>query len=235
MHIMLIRHAESMGNREYRIQGQDNCELSVQGVEQAHSLGQMLASTSWKPTQIYSSTLHRAVHTAEILRDYWATREYVPPIEQMPELTEIKNGILEGLTWAEAQIRYPELCSQLMSSNQWFPIPGAESLIECHERAQRVVQDWLSKHTQADKIWVISHGGFMQHLISVLIGCDRSWGIRIAPTALFEIELDLRQWETADQNLWNTQMWKIRRFNDLEHLKVSQFESLQFEGGSIAS
>jgi broad specificity phosphatase PhoE len=235
MQVMLIRHAESMGNREYRIQGQDDCALSVQGVEQAHSLGNMLASSSWKPTHIYSSPLQRALHTAEILRDYWATRECVPPVEQVSALTEIKNGVLEGLTWAEAQIRYPELCSQLMNSTQWFPIPGAESLAECRDRAQTVVQGWLQTHTQADRLWVISHGGFMQHLISTLMECHRSWGIPIPPTALFEIELDHQQWHTADQNRWNTHLWRIRRFNDLEHLKVSQRESLLFEGGSIAS
>jgi 2,3-bisphosphoglycerate-dependent phosphoglycerate mutase len=235
MNIMLIRHAESVGNREYRIQGQLDYALSVQGVEQAHALGQMLVASSWKPTHIYSSPLQRAMHSAEILRDYWATRELVAMIQPIDDLQEIRNGVLEGLTWAEAQIRHPELCVSLMQSTQWVPIPGAESLSDCRKRAQQVISTWLRHHQNTDRLWVISHGGFMQHLISALMGSERSWGIPIAATALFELEIDCDQWNTPDQNRWNTQLWSLQRFNDVDHLKADQYEALPFEDRSLAS
>jgi 2,3-bisphosphoglycerate-dependent phosphoglycerate mutase len=218
MYLLMIRHAESLGNREYRIQGRVDYALSAQGLEQAHVLGQALIDR-WKPTHIYSSTLVRAVRTAEILRDYWATREPTATITLCPSLQEIKNGILEGLTWAEVQAQHPELSSALMASLDWIPIPGAESLKAARDRAQQFVQTILAQHRNEDRLWVVTHGGFLQYLVAAILGSDRTWGLSIPPTALFEFELDLERWNTVDQNRYNALLWRIRRFNDASHLK----------------
>ncbi|WP_404787018.1 histidine phosphatase family protein [Altericista sp. CCNU0014] len=214
----MIRHAESLGNREYRIQGRVDYALSAQGIEQAHVLGQALAER-WKPTHIYSSTLVRAVHTAEILRDYWATRESTATITPCPSLQEIKNGVLEGLTWAEAEVRHPDLSAALMASSDWIPIPGAESLKAARDRAQQFIQTISTQHCNEDRLWVVTHGGFLQYLVAAILGSDRTWGFSIPPTALFEFELDLARWNTADQNRYNALLWRIHRFNDATHLK----------------
>ncbi len=217
----MIRHAESVGNRDYRIQGRVDYVLSEQGIGQAHALGQFLAKHDPKPTHIYTSPLSRTVQTAEILRDYWATRESVAQIALLPDLQEVKNGILDGLTWAEAKVKYPELCETLMASTDWMPIPGAESLKACRDRAVQVIQSLMSQHRNHDRIWLVSHGGFLQYLISVLLGSDRIWGLSIPPTALFEFELDSNQWNTASQNRYNAILWRIHRFNEVPHLNAS--------------
>ncbi len=220
MYLLMIRHAESLGNREYRIQGRVDYALSTQGIEQAHVLGQSLVTSSWKPTHIYSSTLQRAMHTTEILRDYWATRESTATITSCPFLQEIKNGILEGLTWAEAEVQHPDLSAALMASSGWIPIPGAESLKAARDRAQQFIQTITAQHCNEDKLWVVTHGGFLQYLVAAMLGSDRTWGFSIPPTALFEFELDLDRWNTADQNRYNALLWRIRRFNDAAHLKT---------------
>jgi broad specificity phosphatase PhoE len=220
MHVLLIRHAESLGNREYRIQGRTDYALSMQGIEQAHALGQALVTHAWKPTHIYTSSLVRTVHTTEILRDYWATREpTVTPILSS-ELQEIKNGILEGLTWAEVEGQYPDLSAALTASLEWIPIPGAESLKAARDRAQQFVQTMMMNHCTEDRVWVVTHGGFLQYLVGAMLGCDRTWGLSIPPTAVFEFEFDLNRWSTTDQNRYNALLWKILRFNDVSHLKL---------------
>ncbi|MGB8701020.1 MAG: histidine phosphatase family protein [Thermosynechococcaceae cyanobacterium] len=219
MNLLLMRHAESVGNRESRIQGRVDYILSEQGVEQAHALGQALVEQSWPPTYIYTSPLQRAIHTSDILRDYWATRGLSITIQALPDLQEVKNGVLEGLTWVEAQAQYPDLCNALTASPDWLPIPGAETLKACRDRAHQAFQSLITQHSNHDRLWVISHGGFLQYLIGAVMGCDRIWGITIPPTAIFEFELDIERWDKTDQNRYNALLWRIRRFNDAEHLK----------------
>lgn len=221
MHLLMIRHAESVGNREYRMQGRVDYGLSQQGVEQAHVLGQFLANSTWKPTHIYTSSLQRTVHTTEILRDYWATREEVAPITLWPNLQEVRNGVLEGLTWAEAQVKHPELCASLIASTDWVPIPGAETLKAARDRAHEVLQTLLTRHENQDRIWIVSHGGFLQYLVAAVLGSDRVWGLSIPPTALFEVVIDCDRWDVTDQNRFNAMLWRICRFNEVEHLKAS--------------
>jgi 2,3-bisphosphoglycerate-dependent phosphoglycerate mutase len=224
MDIVMIRHAESVGNREYRIQGRANYLLSEQGVEQAHALGQFLVTQRPKPTHIYASPLTRAVHTAEILRDYWATRESVAQVTLFPGLQEVKNGVLDGLTWAEAQAKYPELCAALVASTDWVPIPGAESLKACRDRADQVIQSLLETHQNRDCLWLVSHGGFLQYLVCALLGSDHTWGLSIPPTARFEFALEQNQWNTTSQNRHNALLWKIRCFNEVCHLKQPELQ-----------
>jgi broad specificity phosphatase PhoE len=218
MHVLMIRHAESLGNREYRIQGRMDYALSMQGIEQAHALGQALVTGAWKPTHIYTSSLQRTVHTAEILQDYWATREATVNITLCCDLQEVKNGIVEGLTWAEVQTQHPDLAAALMASSEWVPIQGAESLKAARDRAQQFIQTITTQHQNEDRIWIVTHGGFLQYLVAALLGSDRTWGLNIPPTAVFEFELDLGRWNTTDQNRYNAMLWKICRFNDASHL-----------------
>lgn len=218
MHVLMIRHAESLGNREYRIQGRMDYALSMQGIEQAHALGQSLVTHSWKPTHIYTSSLQRTVHTTEILQDYWATREATVQLTLWPDLQEIKNGILEGLTWAEAQEQYPELAVALTASSDWIPIQGAESLKAARDRAQQFIHTLMAQHKNEDRLWIVTHGGFLQYLVAAMLGSDRTWSLSIPPTAVFEFELDLDRWNTTDQNRYNPLLWKILRFNDASHL-----------------
>jgi broad specificity phosphatase PhoE len=214
----MIRHAESLGNREYRIQGRVDYALSKQGIDQAHALAQSLAENSWKPTHIYMSTLQRAIQTTEILRGYWSIGESLAEPMFCPALQEIENGILEGLTWTEVQEQHPALSAALMASSDWISVPGAESLKAARDRAQQFVQTLTTQHRNEDKLWIITHGGFLQHLVAAILGSDRTWGFSISPTALFEFELDLDRWNMSDQNRYNTLLWKIRRFNDATHL-----------------
>ncbi|NJN30010.1 MAG: histidine phosphatase family protein [Synechococcales cyanobacterium RM1_1_8] len=122
------------------------------------------------------------------------------------------------MTWQEAQQRYPQLCAQLEATPDWLPIPQAESPRDSRRRARGIIQQWLAQHRPADSLWVISHGGFLAHLVSELLGCDRTWGCQISHTGLFEFEFDLQRWNQAEQNRFNTALWKINRFNSTEHL-----------------
>lgn len=246
MKLLFIRHAESTGNLERRMQGNGEFTLSGAGEDQAKRLGNRLRREGWLPTRIYSSPLKRARMTAEILMER-AFRDHVPnthsqqvdlatAIEFQDDLREYQNGIFQGLTWQEAQAQHPELCKQLEASVDWLPVPGAETLVEGRQRAERFIETLLSECEAQDRVWVVAHSWILQHLISAMMGCDRSWRMSVYNTAIFEFWLDRDRWykvldpgmpdidqepfrrEQMIQNRFNTSLWQIRRFNDTAHL-----------------
>jgi broad specificity phosphatase PhoE len=240
--LLFIRHAQSTGNVEKRMQGEGEFELTETGRSQAEKLGRRLLAEGWLPTQVYSSPLQRTLQTAQILIHQFQTAtlpaavgdlmdastplmgdlddrglQHSIPIALADELKEFQNGILQGLTWAEAVSQYPELCQALETSPDWIPIPGAETLKDARSRAHRFIQTLL-KHQNGDRVWIVTHSWILQHLIAELLNSDRSWRLHAKNTALFEFWIDRDRWHTTDQNRFNTDLWQIRRFNDHQHL-----------------
>lgn len=240
--LLFIRHAQSTGNQEKRMQGHGDFELSELGKAQAEKLARSLLAEGWFPSTIYSSPLKRAKQTTQILIEHFQAAplpaavsdlidaaapaieasEFFPEkmmIEYAEELKEFQNGIFQGLTWAEAMERYPDLCHALESSPDWIPIPEAESLQTARARAQQFINRLLQRHRNGEQVWIVTHSWILQHLVAELMGCDRSWRLRATNTALFEFWLDRARWERGDQNRFNTDLWQIRRFNDSHHLQ----------------
>ena len=63
--LLLVRHGETLANREFRYVGQRDDALSERGLQQAQSLSQAL--TIFPIAAIYSSPLQRAYQTAEAI------------------------------------------------------------------------------------------------------------------------------------------------------------------------
>jgi len=222
--LLLMRHGQSYGNVEGRMEGWSSTGLTPRGQHQARCLGQRLATAGWSPSHIYCSPLQRAKATLETLVDSFndqasatAGTPLTAPVSFRDDLKEYNNGVLAGLTWAQAQARYPELCQTLEQSLDWRPIPAAETLQEGQLRSQQFITDLLSQHRNGDLIWVISHSWMLQQLLARLMGCDRSWGFAVDHTALFEVWLDHSRWHHPGENRFNTELWQLKRFNDCEH------------------
>jgi broad specificity phosphatase PhoE len=232
--ILLIRHGQSKGNVEGRMEGWSSTGLTDLGRKQAQQLGQRLAKAARQPTHIYCSPLQRATETLAAMDSaLWATAEI--PITEIPmpeipvptvfhdDLRENHQGLLTGLTWAEAQAQHPDLCQQLETSLDWVPIPEAESWTEGHQRAQHFVDNLLRHHHNGDQVWVISHQWILQHIFACLLGSERTWGIPLRHTAITELWLDRDRWFETDPNQQlNSELWRIQRFNDDSHAQGLQ-------------
>ena len=243
--IIIIRHAISQGNQEGRMMGHKEDHLTTKGIAQAKKLAWQLFDNRHAPTAVYSSPLMRASQTAKLLlASFFCGTSNSPStldnkalespkaldtylktlslqIQYRDDLKEFQNGVFQGLTWLEAQHHYPQLCHQLEASMDWIQIPEAESLQNGRLRAHRFIQHVLKHHANGDLVWIISHEWLMQHLIAELLGCDRTWGLSIPNTSVFEFWLDRQRWLTLGDNRWNSELWAIRQFNNTKHLQSS--------------
>lgn len=217
--LLLLRHAQSAGNAAARMEGQSSTPLTLLGQQQAQRLSQVLYQQQTPPSHLYTSPLLRAVQTLETLARPWRSAGHDCPIHQTDQLQELHAGIFQGLTWAEAVARYPDLCQRLVASLDWLPVPQAETLSAGRARAARWVQQVLQAHQPGETVWAVSHEGILQQIIAVLLGCDRTWKLTIPHTARFEFWLAKPRWEMIDdENRFNPEVQIIRRFNDDSHL-----------------
>lgn len=216
MKLMVIRHGEAPGNSEARMLGRSDPPLTNIGIQQSQALSQYFAAHYPTATQIFSSSLQRASQTAQILATQPSSH---PPIQTLADLEEIDLGIFTGLTWDEATATYPDLCQKLESQLDSLPIPQAEPPTQIHRRAIRVYNFLISEFKDSDHLWLVSHAGFLQYLLSVMLGCDKVWQIKIAPTAWFELDISLPYLDfTVDASRpFNPTLWQIRQFNVSPH------------------
>lgn len=211
--LVLIRHAESLGNRAGRMEGQMSTGLSGQGKRQAQQLRAYLG-TQPSPSHIYSSPLKRAMETAHGLETLGDCQ-----LQLDPALQELHQGIFQGLTWQQACQQYPDLCHQLTTSLDYCPVPQAETLDQAHRRAMAWYRQLWQMHHPGDLLWIISHSGFMLQLLRVILGCDRTWQIPIGHTAIFEVWL-LQPFPSKSASHTNPELWKIMKFNQTMHLET---------------
>ena len=213
MNLIIVRHAESTGNAEDRLQGQDDFPLSERGRRQASLLRARFESEGYVPTHIYSSPLSRALETARI-----ATAGWEVPISEWDDLMETDIGVFSGLTWDDVQARFPEMARRFAETRNMDVVEGAETFEQRTERGSRVVDRVMSEHTNDDRVLVFSHGAIMQYQIAQVIGSKRVWGLSVRNTAMFEFTIDADRWQSDGQEIVNLNLWRINRFNDASHL-----------------
>lgn len=104
--IVLLRHGESIWNKENRFTGWTDVDLSEKGVKEAREAGQVLKKEGHVFDIAYTSVLKRAIRTLWITLDemdlMWI------PIYRSWRLNERHYGALQGLNKAETAHRHGE-------------------------------------------------------------------------------------------------------------------------------
>jgi len=130
--LILVRHGETIWNKEKKIQGITDIGLNEKGIEQAEKLAYSLQKE--RLDAIITSPLRRAYDTARAIGKY-----HDIPIKVEEDLQELNAGELEGLTWPELN-RYPEFLAQWKLDNASVPMPNGESLVDVQNRVWPVIQ-----------------------------------------------------------------------------------------------
>lgn len=148
--LILIRHGETLWNRERRMQGQTNTPLSDIGRAQAQALGQRMANHRF--TALYSSDLARAWDTAAEVAKVSGHK-----IISEPRLRERTFGVFEGLSYEEMTARYPAEHARFSTRDPDYAVPGGESPRQFFDRSLSCLEDIASAHP-GETVVAVTHG-----------------------------------------------------------------------------
>ena len=104
--LVLLRHGESIWNKENRFTGWTDVDLSERGVEEAVRAAAVLKKEGYTFDIAYTSVLKRAIRTLWIVLDKMDLM-WIPVINSW-RLNERHYGSLQGLNKSEMAARYGE-------------------------------------------------------------------------------------------------------------------------------
>ena len=192
MKLILVRHGESVWNKENRFTGWTDVSLSEKGIEEAKEAGKVLKKNGYSFDLAYTSVLKRANDTLYYILDELGQRDI--PIKYSWRLNERHYGALQGLNKDETRKKYGDeqvllwrrsadvRPPELDITDPRYPgndpkykdlkeneLPKCENLLDT---IKRVVKYWNSdiKKDLLDnkKIIVVAHGNSLRGLIKYL-------------------------------------------------------------------
>ncbi|MFH0771114.1 MAG: histidine phosphatase family protein [Candidatus Omnitrophota bacterium] len=164
MNMLLVRHGESIWNKEQRIQGSGDPGLSEEGMRQARSLAKRLRDE--RVEVIYASGLKRCVQTARIIAKSAKTK-----IRFHPGIEEIILGEWQGKTVEEVKKEYPGIYSSWLKSPSKARIPGWEGISRFTKRVDGAFKFILSSDS-ASSVCVVTHWGVIAAYFSKMLEMD---------------------------------------------------------------
>jgi len=160
----LLRHGETVWNREKRVQGHGDSPLTALGRENIAGWARFLLPGGWQ--QILCSDLGRVRETVEILNELLQL-----PVTVDVRLREQNWGEWEGMKVEEVRREFAaELAVQ--SEKGWdFRPPGGESRSEVRERAFAALAAARSRQ-RSGKTLVVCHLGIIKCLVYGIARCS---------------------------------------------------------------
>lgn len=202
MDIFLIRHGRSTWNHEKRVQGHKNPRLAPAGRAEARAMAGYVRTRfgpfSAEGDRLVSSTQLRAFETAQIL-----SRNFRLPVVRRKNLREAGLGEWEGLSVED--IRRTDR-SRLI---QWYRDPtkvklkGAEGILAFQKRVRAEARRLLYIYGEANRLFVVTHGGWISTLLTDVIGIplSRMWTFVVDNCSLTRLH-------------WNGKKFFLRSFNE---------------------
>ena len=170
---ILVRHGQTEWNRIERFRGRADVPLNKTGLAQAAATGRRIA-LDWLPNAIYSSLLNRAVNTAEAI-----AKHFNLPVQVHPGLVDIDYGEWQGLTPAEARLRWPEQLDNWYNHPEKAHIPAGETLVDLRTRAMQTVRD-LVANQNGETVVLVGHTVINRIILLGVMGLgnERFWHIK---------------------------------------------------------
>lgn len=192
--LVLVRHGESVWNKENRFTGWTDVDLSEQGVKEAREAGRVLKAEGLTFDAAYTSVLKRAIRTLHNILDemdiMWL------PVTKAWQLNERHYGSLQGLDKSETAAKFGEdqvkiwrrayaiAPPPLEPTDERFPgndpryrglKPVELPLTEClKDTVARVVPYWdaeIAPRIKAgDRLIIAAHGNSLRALVKFLDG-----------------------------------------------------------------
>jgi 2,3-bisphosphoglycerate-dependent phosphoglycerate mutase len=192
--LVLLRHGESIWNKENLFTGWTDVDLSEKGVEEARDAGRVLRDQGYAFDIAYTSVLKRAIRTLWLALDEMDLM-WIPVIRDW-RLNERHYGALQGLNKAETAAKYGEQQVKIWRRSydvrppalddedprspakdrryidlRKEEIPLAECLKDTVERFLPCWHDVISPAVRAGKrVLIAAHGNSLRALVKYLDG-----------------------------------------------------------------
>ena len=188
--LVLVRHGQSLWNRENRFTGLNDIDLSQQGIAEAKQAAERLINNDIKIKTAFTSSLQRANKTAKIIleaqrENHWLTTynkpaKYNPndhrqnssyeeiPLCENAALNERDYGDLSGKNKAETAQEYGVQQVQEWRRSYDIAPPGGESLRDVVARVGAYFHDGIFPCLKDGNVLIAAHGNSLRALLVVL-------------------------------------------------------------------
>ncbi|MGH3964786.1 MAG: bifunctional RNase H/acid phosphatase [Pseudonocardiaceae bacterium] len=198
--LLMVRHGQTEHSAQRRYSGRGDLPLTELGERQAAAAAARLSTTDGA-TAVVSSPMLRARQTAKPVADALGV-----PVSVHDGLIETDFGAWEGLTFAEARERDPDLHTRWITDTSVSP-PDGESMDEVHRRVRRVRDQLIAEHGGATLV-VVSHVTPIKALLRMALDAG--------PSLLHRLHLDLASLSIAE--FYPDGPASVRLVNDTSHL-----------------
>jgi 2,3-bisphosphoglycerate-dependent phosphoglycerate mutase len=163
-YLVLLRHGESQWNKENRFTGFTDVDLNETGVAEAKRAGQLLKTIKFD--KIYTSTLKRAYHTAEIVM---AESGQSLSLIKHDDLRERDYGDLTGLNKDEIRKKFGEEQVHIWRRSYDVAPPCGESLKDVVARVEPYYAAHILPDIKAGKnVLLAAHGNTLRAMLIIL-------------------------------------------------------------------
>ena len=171
--IILIRHGDTIYNKETVFRGTLDVPLNEVGKEQARLTGLEISDT--KISYLASSPLSRALDTASAVAEH---QDVEPVIDE--SFMDLNFGSWQGRSKDEVQEAEPELFEQWMRDPASVRFPGGETLKDVSARASKAVEN-MRNDFEGETIAVATHRVVVKLLVLQMLGLPESefWRIMV--------------------------------------------------------
>lgn len=202
--LLLVRHGEADSNRDGRFGGWSPVPLTERGRAQAARAAAELAER--RPVAVITSDIVRAVETAApICAALGVTARHEPG------LRERSLGVFDGLAFAEAEARYPELWRRLLARDPDAVPEGGEPATAVFARVSAAIARIVADHA-GQRVVVVTHGLALFHVFSYVCGM----GVP-SPDAPVFVLVDNASITHVEHRAGDR--WRIVTINDTAHLR----------------
>ena len=167
--LVLMRHGESLWNKENRFTGSVDVPLTEKGRVGAAKAALKCPGQTFDVA--YCSPLSRAKETAELFLE--ALDSVAPPLIPEPLLIEKNYGILQGLSKDRVKTVYGDEAYNLWHRSYEIGPPGGESLYDLGLRVQPFVKQVVGEDLRLGKnVLLVAHGNVIRTLVMLVEKLD---------------------------------------------------------------
>lgn len=169
-YLVLLRHGESQWNLENRFTGFRDVDISENGAREAAEAGKKLKEAGIEFDQVFTSTLLRAYHTAEIALKNANQENLLTGMIKHDDLRERDYGDLTGLNKDETRKKFGDEQVHIWRRSYDVPPPGGECLKDVVENRVRpyyakVIRPLVE---QGKNVLIAAHGNSLRAMLIIL-------------------------------------------------------------------